>query len=142
MPRVTSLTSPTIVGLALPPTLCTLAFALFSFRQAQLLWRIPARLLGTILMLAHIYSICQVRIYTKSLVPGFLNQEIATPRQVGVRNDTPVGAGIPGAPYQSSLLQVRYYFPQNTKGYVKMGEMDLPLWLDFSDIWLKEWSCL
>jgi hypothetical protein len=32
--------------------------------------------------------------------------------------------------------------PQNTKGYVKMGKMDLPLWRDFSGILLEEWSCL
>ena len=28
--------------------------------------------------------------------------------------------------------------PQNTRGYIKMGEVDLPLWRDFSDILLKE----
>ena len=40
-------------------------------------------------------------------------------------------------PYRLGLLQIRYYVPR-IQGYVKMGEMDLPLWRDFSDILLEE----
>ena len=37
--------------------------------------------------------------------------EIATPRQVGARNDTPVGENSRDT-YQSGLLQIRYYVPR------------------------------
>ncbi|MGA2671174.1 MAG: hypothetical protein ABSF21_07180 [Dehalococcoidia bacterium] len=40
---------------------------------------------------------------------------------------------IPIRPTTNQVLR-----PQNTKGYVKMAEMDLPLWRDFSDILLEE----
>ena len=116
MPRVTSLPSPAVAGPRIQPTLYWLPPARFSLRQARLLCQVPAWLLGTILILAHTENCCQVFVCTRRLVRCFLNQEIATPRQVGARNDGPVGARIPGAPYQSGLLQIRYHCARVVRG--------------------------
>jgi hypothetical protein len=59
-PRVTSLPTPAIVGHHLQPTLHRPPPTPFSFRQARLTCQVPARLLGTILMVAHIWHACQV----------------------------------------------------------------------------------
>jgi hypothetical protein len=64
MPRVTSLPSPAIAGLS-QPTLHRPLPAPFSFRQAQLLWRVPAWLLGTFYILAH-----PCRLVKSLYVPG------------------------------------------------------------------------
>jgi hypothetical protein len=64
MPRVTLLPSRAIVGLRLQPTLRRPLPTPFDFHQAPLLRRVPAWLLGTTLMLAHIYSACQVLVLT------------------------------------------------------------------------------
>jgi len=90
-PRVTSLPSPAIAGPRPQPTLYRSPPAPFSFRQAQLLWRVPAWLLGTLSMLAHAW-----RVVKSSYVPGH--------KYRFSRNQH-----TPATRYQPGLLQIRHY---------------------------------
>jgi len=66
MPRVTSLPTPAAVRPRLPPTLHRLPPAPFSFHQAQLPYQVPAWLLGTNLIISHVWDGCQVLSYLDS----------------------------------------------------------------------------
>jgi hypothetical protein len=64
MPRVTSLPSPAVVELRPQPTLHRPPPAPFSFRQAQLLYQVPARLLGTLCILSHPWEVVKSQFST------------------------------------------------------------------------------
>ena len=90
MSRVTLLRLPAIVRPGFQLTLCWLSSALFSFHQTQLLRAVSAWLPGTVFIL-DMYNV----VVNSSYVLGGWYQVL--------------GNNNPMAPYQSGLLQIRYY---------------------------------
>ena len=101
MPRVTSLPSPAIAGLP-QPTLHRPLPAPFSFRQAQLLWRVPAWLLGTSCILAH-----PCRLVKCSYVPGH--------KYRFCWNQQTTAAGHQPDPLQPGIMSAEYYSPWDSR---------------------------